>query len=725
MATPTENLADQMDQSRHSRQSRQGVLESRPRLRRLYLRVSAMVGAPVLLISALAITSSPPSASAQNLVSSNLCPGKQKVALGASSAWEVSPAWQPASHLLDNQQAAENNTRPWEFSIWSPGFPGNAQVGIGFGGQVELDGVVLVSPTFGDAGGSLGIVVNGVSKQADVGPVGQAKFTAITGRADQIRVTRSSSASANVAELIVCGRLVGGPDTTTTTTVVTNPGNNCTVNVDPSGAPGSAVKVCLPFASGNREYTVRALEASYGTNPPPAQLKGPGWEPTLAGECSAAEHDKYWVRAADNNYYRTWHPASIGSCTFGHEHGDDPRTSNLNVWSGGVPFAYANELNGAEREEDHVGHKITVQNSWEAVTANGADSRETATSAGFTCHWLSHIHQGTHSPDALGENAHEYHVNVACDDGAARKPTNPQWEAAAGANNHTEVSLKLLAAFGEPGSFKACAGKEFVIPNGVGGGLSSLGNDTHRVLPCVDGIRRLATALGPNAAESRDDGTEELWRPGGILKNNSGNVAVKVNAYYQVWDPIRVYNRDNQSFDIDRDGNGQPDQLIYTIDMCTTQKGRDFLIAKFANFCDGLPAQLNSVPKSEWWKSPLSPFRGMKRSVHSKGVTLDNGGGPEFRCTSATGRDGYADAIKGSDGVWTCPNPASQILQRTAKTDNLWNYPDRATWGPSNARGNIQGSAVNRRSDGKAAGYGFEWVKFYNDLDNAGIHAPN
>jgi hypothetical protein len=693
-------------------------------LKRFYLRSSAIVAAPLIVISLLAIASVPPKAAAQNLLGSSLCPGKQKVALGPSSVTEIKAAWQPATHLLDNQQTVESNVRPWEFSIWSPGFPNDAEAEIGFGGQVELEGIVLVSPTFGDASGRLGITVNGVSTSADVAAIGQSKFTPLTGRTGLIRITRSSSPSANVAEIIVCGRMVGEPPTTTTTTPVPPGTESCSGAANPSGAPGSAVTVCLPFNSRNREYRVRALEASYGTSAPPAPLKGPAWEPTQPGECSAAEHDRYWVRAADGNFYRTWHPASLGSCSMGHEHGDDPRLSNLHVWSGGVPFAYANELEG-EREEDHVGHKITVQNSWEAVTANAADSRENAASAGFTCHWLSHIHQGTHSADAIGENAHEYHVNVACDDGAARKPRNPDWESAAGPNNHTEVSMKLLAAFGEPGSFKACAGKEFVIPNGVLGGLPSLGADTHRVLPCPEGIRRLATALGPNGNESRDDGTEELWRPGGILTNNSGNVAVKVNAYYQVWDPIRVYNKDNQDFGIDLDNNGQPDPIIRTIDMCTTQKGKDFLIAKFANFCDSLPPQLTSLPKSEWWSSPYSPFRGMKRSVHSKGVTLDNGGGVEFRCTGATGRDGYVEASIGTDGVAVCPSPDTQILQRLAKTDNLWNYPNRASWGPNNAVGNIQGSSVNRRPDGKAAGYGFEWVKFYNDLDSAGIHAPN
>jgi hypothetical protein len=694
-------------------------------LRRFYIRMSAMVAAPVIAVSVLSIASVSPKASAQNLLGSSLCPGKQKVALGPSSARDIKAAWQPATHLLDNQQAVETNTRPWEFSIWSPGFPNDAEVGIGFGGQVELEGVVLVSPTFGSAAGNLGIVVNGSKTDAVIAPIGQTKFTPVTGRADQIQVTRSSSPSANVAELIVCGRLIGDPPTTTTTT--TTPGTgSCTADPNPAGNPGSAVTVCLPFNSANRSYRVRALEASYGAVASPAALKGPGWEPTRPGECSAAEHDRYWVRAGDGNYYRTWHGATGAGCTFGHEHGDDPRSSNLYTWSGGVPFAYTNQIAGVRGEEDHVGHKITVQNGWEAITANAANASfsEPANSAGFTCHWLSHIHQGTHGPDASEQNAHEYHVNVACDDGAARKPTNPTWEPASGANNHTEVSMKLLAAFGEPGSFKACAGNEFVIPNGRSGGLSSLGNDTHRVLPCVESMRRLATALSPTASESRDDGTEELWRPGGILNNATGQ-AVKINAYYQVWDPIRLFNRNRESYGIDRDGNGQADEFIYSIDMCTTDAGKSFLRGQGANFCDNLPAELLATPKADWWKSPYSPFRGMKRSVHSKGVTLDNGTGPEFRCTTGDGRGSYADAVSRGDGTYTCPSPSTQILQRLAPTNNLWNYPNRATWGPSSARGNIQGSSINKRADGRAAGYGFEWIRFYNELDNAGIHAPN
>jgi hypothetical protein len=692
------------------------------RSRKKLLRPRLLSGVSAVLLVGLSIVRSATVAQAQTSTSSTSCPSKQRIVVGTSNISEVKAAWQPATNLVDNQANADTNTRPWEFSIWSPGYPFEAIAEITLDSPTNIEGIYLVSPTFGNASGSLSVSFDAASpRDAYIASPGQSRFTAMAGTPKTIRITRNNP-QANVAELIMCSGGGVGPTTTTTPGPVTG----CVGDPNPVGNPGEAVTVCLPFPSANRAYKVKAVEASYGTSAPPngAAIIGPIWSPAN-GDCPTTEHDKYWTKAPDGKYYRTWHPSSIGWCSFGHDHGDDPRSSMLYVWSGGVPFGYANELYG-EREEDHVGHKITVQNSWEAVTANGANANfsEPAKSAGFTCHWLSHIHQGTHSPDALNQNAHEYHVNVACDDGQARHPVNPQWETRSGPNNNTEVSVKLLAAFGEPGSFKACAGREIVVPNGTVGGLSSLGNDTHRVIPCIDAIKSPATALGPTGTVSREDGTEELWRPGAILFNGATH-ALKINAYYQVWDPIRIYNFEGRDFGIDSDGDGQPDKVMYTIDICSTQKGRDYVkLEKYSNLCETLAPELLAAPVAERWKHPKSPFRGLKRSVHPKGVTLDNATGPEFRCTGATGRGQYVDAITNADGTHSCPSPGTQILQRMAQTNNLWNYPSRALWGTATSPSpiGIQGSAINRRNDGRAAGYGFEWVRFGTDQ---GVHAPN
>ncbi len=651
-----------------------------------------------------------------NTSSSTLCPSGSRVAVGPTDAIDVVSAWQPGANLVDNQDAVEGNVRRWEWSVWSPNFPDSATVDIRLGGVVALSGVVVASPTFGTSSGNLTVEAGGFSGQAVIPAVGQPPvFTPLLLTGDVARVTRNGSGQ-NVAEIIFCA---GPRETPPTTTGAPGPQTGCNAEANPRGAPGVAVQVCLPFPSGNRSYTVRALNVSYGERDAPEALKGPGWQPTQAGECSAAEHDRWWVQGGDDNYYRTWHPPTgSGGCSFGHEHGDDPRSSVLNTWSGGVPFGYVNEIDG-QREEDHVGHKVFVENSWGAVVANSADSREIANPAGFTCHWMSQVHQGTHSTDAFTENAHEYHVNAACDDGASRK-AGP-YETNSGASNHTEVSVKMLASFGEPGSVLVCPSRDQQVNTG-GSGRPNFIPDARRVIACVDDIQgQRPTSLTPNG-ESRTEGIEELWRPGGVIKNADGTSALKVNPYYQVWDPIRLYNTGSVP-KIDHNGDGVGDDWLYTIELCYSPQGLNFVRnVKFSKQCDNLPKGLDDTAPTDRWKSPLSPFRGMKRTQHVKGITLDNSTGPTFRCTTADGVTQSA-AQDRADGTKACPT--NLILQRIATTNNLWNYPGRATWGPAKLIGNIQGSDVNRRSDGHAAGYGFEWVRFYSEYDNVGIHGPN
>jgi hypothetical protein len=92
------------------------------------------------------------------------------------------------------------------------------------------------------------------------------------------------------------------------------------------------------------------------------------WQPA-AGECSAAVHDRYSTIGPDGKRYPTWHPPvdPLSGCSFGHEHGRDPRGSALYREVGDLPFGYVNEQLdvanlGMRRHEDHVGHKIEWEN---------------------------------------------------------------------------------------------------------------------------------------------------------------------------------------------------------------------------------------------------------------------------------------------------------------------------------------------------------------------------
>ena len=69
------------------------------------------------------------------------------------------------------------------------------------------------------------------------------------------------------------------------------------------------------------------------------------WAPGPHDTCTRADHDRYSVIGPDSLLYPTWHPPvdPVTGCTFGHEHGRDPRGSALYQDVGDLPFGYANQ----------------------------------------------------------------------------------------------------------------------------------------------------------------------------------------------------------------------------------------------------------------------------------------------------------------------------------------------------------------------------------------------
>ena len=145
-------------------------------------------------------------------------------------------------------------------------------------------------------------------------------------------------------------------------------------------------------------------------------------QPAAQDTCPRSLHERYSVIAPDGKVYPAWHPAAVidpatgRQCTFGHEHGRDPRGSDIYDWVAehfaapgkeryaGIPFGQATEAledypGAVKRQEDHVGYKIEYANDVQLTNAQGA--------LGVTCDYLVRVHQGSHSPDALSNNVHE------------------------------------------------------------------------------------------------------------------------------------------------------------------------------------------------------------------------------------------------------------------------------------------------------------------------------
>jgi hypothetical protein len=162
------------------------------------------------------------------------------------------------------------------------------------------------------------------------------------------------------------------------------------------------------------------------------------WVPGANDDCTAAQHDAYSVVGPDHKRYPIWHPPidPVTGCSFGHDHGRDPRGSALYREVGDIPFGYANEQLDVydpltTRHEDHFGHKV----EWENGIRMHFGSEAADALFDVRCDVMTKLHQGTHSKDAFTNNLHELVYHISCTDG-------------------TELHLTMLAAIGTPGQFE-------------------------------------------------------------------------------------------------------------------------------------------------------------------------------------------------------------------------------------------------------------------------------
>jgi hypothetical protein len=219
------------------------------------------------------------------------------------------------------------------------------------------------------------------------------------------------------------------------TTATTSAAADTAEPADPRAGDNPAWGTALPPAEAPRSRAYALIEGE----------KDKGYRPS-GTECSWQIHARYWTWGPDGKVYPTWHPARDPSgCTFGHEHGDDPRASTLFAKTGWPTFGYTNEMLAPsdplkQRDEDHVGHKVQARDGVEVHQGdNGEGTQVPTTPVTMTCDSLIKFHQGTHSPDALTNNLHELLYNVRCvyaDNGAV-----------------IETRFSALLPLGHPGGF--------------------------------------------------------------------------------------------------------------------------------------------------------------------------------------------------------------------------------------------------------------------------------
>jgi len=405
-----------------------------------------------------------------------------------------------------------------------------------------------------------------------------------------------------------------------------------------------------------------------------------------------ALHDSFSVIGPDGKRYPTWHPAIAtdpatgASCRFGHEHGRDPKGSEL--WRTkqiqnyyyydsnenkqmdaaeeavtGIPFGYANEqldvYNASKglswlRHEDHVGHKVEYANGEGDIATNQENNLTTGgvnvqkngspnRTTGVKCYYLAHPHQGVSTNDAFVNNLHEVSYFADC-----RDPNN--------AANNQKISVDMLMTFGQPGGFTKfmplCGSPNRDQPQD----FINLGTNSNNVnfpsVPSSQGDREIISRdciekgfLVPNGQFSGN--LYEAWPASLKISDKSGkNLVSGINLLFDVENAGRYYYPEDLKA---KNGYNNPEaktNLGFTMDLCYDTSLSSLGRIARSGMCDY--ATNYGAIKNIKWNDPRSPFDGTHRGMYFQPGSLDNADGNEFVYADPFGKNAQSIPFPGS-----------------------------------------------------------------------------
>ena len=345
------------------------------------------------------------------------------------------------------------------------------------------------------------------------------------------------------------------------------------------------------------------------------------WTPGPNDTCTKEQHDAYSVVGPDGKLYPTWHaPTGPGGCTFGHEHGRDPRGSDLYDETGGLPFGVANEALAISdpanpRNEDHFGHKVEWENDVQ-LQFSGAGSAIFS----LKCDVLTKFHQGTHSKDAFTNNLHELVYHIRCSDG-------------------TQMHVTMLSAIGTPGEFVRSCDHSVHITAGTPTPVNSPNGGGFRAIPdraCIEQFM----LMPPGQQSNFSSALHETWETSNSVRREDGHTLAFFNPYFQVNLPSRFHDPALAPV------VGRPIDVCYEV----TADGRQ----ASGGPCD--QSTDNGQTAGVTFDDPRSRFNGAGHFTDINSNQIDNSDGPEDWYTDAFGQHGRTEPFPGS------------IHQRIAKT---------------------------------------------------------
>lgn len=399
------------------------------------------------------------------------------------------------------------------------------------------------------------------------------------------------------------------------------------------------------------------------------------WTPNTAYDtCSKSFHDTYFVVGPDGKKYPTWHPptavdpATGRDCTFGHEHGRDPRGSAL--WdfvreqfafdanrngvvdpaerdASGLPFGYiaeqlaafnvANSIANADRLEDHTGYKI----SWENGLRRDRLINGQVQALDLFCDVLTVLHQESYSAEAFASNLHQLTFAIDCNRGAdaTRYPV--------------KLLASLMATFGNPASFVASVPGtgDTTVTTGVPQPNSSPpgGTERGRVIPTIANVRNdIYVPVGQTSNFST--GLAESWSSAASLLRNDGTQLVAFDPAFSVYSPSRYYDpalltNTARSIDVCYSGLNAAGQVIddplRAAEIVRQARGPE---------CATVAPSGPVTPRIQRvaFDDPRSPFNACRREVSIGSTPLANAGGATAWYTDPYGRAGRTASFAGS-----------------------------------------------------------------------------
>ena len=228
---------------------------------------------------------------------------------------------------------------------------------------------------------------------------------------------------------------------------------------------------------------------------------------------------------------------------------------------------------------------------------------------GVTCDFLTKIHQGSHSPDALGNNAHELLYAVRCDDG-------------------TKLLATKLVSFGMPNEFVRACDKSTVVAAG-----------TSHLYPAGGGVRFVpdracieSHILVPGGQYSQfSRGLYENWLSANYLRTPEGDELAYFDPHFAVFNPSR-YGYDGGS-------------IGRVIDVCwETGPGGETA----AGGACGDATDEGTIESPLPFDSKESPFNGAHREVYFNQTTVRNEGGPRRWWTDPFGGNASTEPFPGA-----------------------------------------------------------------------------